>query len=270
MSTLVERVHALLIARGPLTTHALRDEFAQFSHIEITRAVNRLTRTGRASTNWVRGRPPRDGWTVRAIDGIPLRHRTELNEGGAPRLILEFLDLHDGRICAVTWALFRKHGVPRENSKNATKKLMQRGWIVLVDGGAMLTNAGREALEHARSRSDDAKGLDWAMAKYQVALDAIDKRAARSRLRQAARKRREIELAEKALAELAEDPLDGLDPAERIWQQVMGSARYQDIPAHLIRPLKVLRWTPPHETRSMTGSSGAMLAESRSAVGGSA
>jgi hypothetical protein len=267
MSTLVERIHALLIARGPLTTHALRNEFAQFSHIEITRAVNRLTRTSRASTNWVRGRPPPDGWTVRAIEGTPLRYRTELNEGGAPRLILEFLDLHDGRICSMTWTLFRKHGVPRENSKNATKKLMQRGWMVLMDGGAMLTSAGREALEHARGRSDDAKGLDWAMTKYQVARDALDKKAARSRLRQAARKRREIELAEKALAELTEDPMDDFDPAERIWQQLMGGARYQDIPAHLIRPLAVLRWTPPISARSLTGSSGAMLAESRSTIG---
>ena len=270
MSTLVERVHALLIERGPQTTHALRREFWNFEHIEIARAINRLTRTGRASTNWLRGRPPREGWTVRAIEGIPLRHRTELNEGGAPRLILEFLDLHEGRIDATTWALFRKHGVPRENSKNATKKLLQRGWMELANGGALLTSTGREALEHARNRSDDGKGLDWAMSKYQVARDALDKKTARSRLRQAARKRREIEVAEKAEREMAEDPLADMDPAERIWQQIMRGARFQDIPAHLIRPLPVLRWTPPIAARSLTGSSGAMLAESRSAVGTSA
>ena len=47
----------------------------------------------------------------------------------------------------------------------------------------------------------------------------------------------------------------------------MGGRRFEDIPAHMIRPLKVLRWTPRVEARSLTGSSGAMLAESRSSIG---
>jgi hypothetical protein len=63
------------------------------------------------------------------------------------------------------------------------------------------------------------------------------------------------------------DPEACVARAERLWPKLMRGRRYEDIPAHLIRPQRLLRWTPPLQERSMTGSSGAMLAENRSSEG---
>lgn len=47
---------------------------------------------------------------------------------------------------------------------------------------------------------------------------------------------------------------------ERRWAKAAGSLRYEDIPAHMIRPLRVWRPLPPDMT-SGTGSSMAMCAD---------
>lgn len=264
---LVERMLALLEDKGPQTTAQLRAAFPTLGPREISYAVNRLTKTGRATSNWHRGRPPIGGWTVTAVPGRPNRFRTELNEGCAPRLIMEFLDLHNGSVDATTWMIFRRHAISRLNAKNAMKNLVRRDWVRLDGDGCYMTDVGREALEHARSRSDEAKGLEWVMARYDVARGHHDDREARINAKQKARKDR-LARAVEAETSVDAEPEVELDRYEKRWVKLMGAARYQDIPAHMIRPLRLLRWTPPLQARSMTGSSGAMLAESRDATGG--
>ena len=164
----------------------------------------------------------------------------------------------------MTWDLFRKRGIGAVNSKSALKSLQRWGAVEKLPGGIGMTERGREALEMAREKNEEVRGLDEALERYKVARAAWDKRREAERARLLARKK-------PLPAELVDAPEpepDFSDIHEKRWAAAMKHWRFLDIPAHLIRPLPVLRWSPPLQARSMTGSSGAMLAESRSAQGG--
>jgi hypothetical protein len=253
-----------IVARlgGTATTLQVREQLAErgYSAESIGYAIHNLSRTGRVTTNWQRGRPPREGWTITRTG----KTRQPVNDHGTPRIVLEFLALRGGHIDSLTWDLFRKRGITAVNSKNALKSLMAWGAVEKLPGGIAMTDRGRDALEMAREKNEEVRGLDEVLERYRVARAAWDRRREVERARLLARRK-------PLPAELIDEPEpedDFGDIHEKRWAATMKGRRYEDIPAHLIRRLPVLRWSRRAPERSEVGNAAAMCAESRSAQGG--
>jgi hypothetical protein len=238
--TAIEQVtNALRVAGGRATTSDLCAALPQMDRGAILGSLAHLKRKRVVESNYVPTRPPECGWTYWFTSTRPVRgsrYRAAVS-AGFTRVICEWMDSQGGEASIEAWRAWIAGIQNRIRLNSAIHSLRKRGLAEWAHDRVALTPAGHKALTLGRK-----------VAPYPPQL-------------------RDFEDAEPVEAQPSTDPEQSVERAERLWPRLMGGRRFEDIPAHLIRPLQVLRWTPRVEARSLTGSSGAMLAESRSAVG---
>ena len=238
--TAIEQVtNALRAAGGRATTSDLCAALSHMDRAAVFGSLAHLKRRRIVDSNYFPTRPPETGWTYWFASMKPVRgsrYRAAVS-AGFTRVICEWMDAQGGEASIEAWREWASAISNRIRLNSAIHSLRKRGLAEWGDDRVALTPAGHKALALGRK-----------VAPYPPQLQDFEDGAP-------------------VKAQPSTDPELSVARAERLWPRLMAGKRFEDIPAHLIRPQQLLRWTPPISTRSMTGSSGAMLAESRSAVG---
>ena len=238
--TAIEQVtNALRAAGGRATTSDLCAALSHMDRAAVFGSLAHLKRRRIVDSNYVPTRPPEAGWTYWFASTRPVRgsrYRAAVS-AGFTRVVCEWMDAQGGEASIEAWRAWIAGIQNRVRLNSAIHSLRKRGLAKWDDDRVGLTPAGHKALALGRK-----------VAPYPPQL-------------------RDFEDGEPVEARPSTDPEESVERAERLWPRLMRGRRFEDIPSHLIRPLKVLRWTPPIEERSLTGSSGALLAESRSSIG---
>lgn len=240
--TAIEMVTAALRADGgKMQTDAICKAVPQLHRGAVLAALAHLKRKKLADSDYAPTRQPEQGWTYWLTDMVkqkrPRRTKGAITDGFT-RVLVEWLDAAGCSCTMHGWKDWTSQIEDRLRLHSAFHSLKKRNFVVVVGNRIVLTDEGRAALQAGRAAVPEAPPVE----KFD---------------------------ADPLMRQPSTDPMVSAAKAEKRWLALMRGRRFQDIPAHLIRPLQVLRWTPPIETRSMTGSSGAMLAENRSAHGGS-
>jgi len=238
--TAIEQVtNALRAAGGRVTTSDLCAALSHMDRAAVFGSLAHLKRRRIVDSNYVPTRPPETGWTYWFASMKPVRgsrYRAAVS-AGFTRVICEWMDAQGGQASIEAWREWASTISNRIRLNSAIHSLRKRGLAEWGDTRVALTPAGHKALALGRK-----------VAPYPPRLEDFDD-------------------ADATPTPSSTDPELSVARAERLWPRLMAGKRFEDIPAHLIRPQQLLRWTPPITTRSMTGSSGAMLAESRSSIG---
>jgi hypothetical protein len=239
--TAIEQVtNALRAAGGRATTSDLCAALSHMDRAAVFGSLAHLKRRRIVDSNYVPTRPPECGWTYWFASMKPVRgsrYRAAVS-AGFTRVICEWMDAQGGEASIEAWREWASTISNRIRLNSAIHSLRKRGLAEWGDDRVALTPAGHKALALGRK-----------VAPYPPRVEDFDD-------------------ADATPTPSSTDPELSVARAERLWPKLMRGRRYEDVPAHLIRPQRVLRWTPPLQERSMTGSSGAMLAETRDATGG--
>ena len=231
--------NALRTAGGRASTNRLCELLPGVDRGAILAALAHLKRKRIVDSNYMPTRPPEAGWDYWFVAMKPVRgsrFRAAVS-AGFTRVICEWLDTQGGHASIEAWREWVSTISNRIRLNSAIHSLRKRGLAEWGDNRVALTPAGQKALAFGRK-----------VAPFPPRME-------------------DFEDADATPTPPSTDPEQSVARAERLWPRLMAGRRFEDIPAHMIRPQQLLRWTPPIAARSLTGSSGAMLAESRSAVG---
>lgn len=238
--TAIEQVtNALRAAGGRATTSDLCAALSHMDRAAVFGSLAHLKRRRIVDSNFVPSRPPETGWTYWFSSMKPVRgsrYRAAVS-AGFTRVVCEWMDAQGGQASIEAWREWTSTISNRIRLNSAIHSLRKRGLAEWGDDRVALTPAGHKALALGRK-----------VAPYPPRVEDFDD-------------------ADATPTPSSTDPELSVARAERLWPRLLAGKRFEDIPAHLIRPQQLLRWTPPIEARSLTGSSGAMLAESRSSIG---
>jgi hypothetical protein len=233
--------NALRDAGGRANTATLCAALPHLDRATIHQSLAHLKRRCIIDSDYAPARTPEGGWTywfiarLTAVRGS--RYRAAVS-AGFTRVICEWLDAQGGEASIEAWREWSGNIANRIRLNSAIHSLRRRGLAEWGSKRVALTEGGKAALRTGRQVAPIAPRAE----------DFDD----------------EPEIRQK---QASTDPEVSIARAEKLWPKLLAGRRFEDIPAHLIRPLAVLRWTPPISARSLTGSSGAMLAESRSTIG---
>lgn len=230
--------NALRAAGGKASTTKLCELLPQTDRGVILAALAHLKRRAIVDSNFAPARIPDCGWTYwfsRAKRGS--RYKAAVSNGFT-RLVVEWLDARGGSATVTEWREWHRPIGDRIRLNSAIHSLRRRRLIEVGPIVIGLTDAGRAALAAGRKAVPMAPSLA------------------------------DFDPPEPPRALASTDPERSVERAERMWPRLLRGQRFGDIPAHMIRTQQLLRLSRPMEDRSLTGSSGAMLAESRSSVGG--
>jgi hypothetical protein len=240
--TAIERVsNALRAEGGRASTQRLCEVLLGMDKGLVLMALAHLKRRDLVDSDYSPRRRPPCGWTYWFSPAKKVHRGSRFKaavSNGYTRLIVEYLDSVGGEATVEAWLSWGAQITHRVRLHSGVHSLRRRGLIEVGETRVRLTDAGRQALALGRTVAPIAPTI----ADFEDIVEPETR---------------------------STDPEACVARAEKLWPKLMRGRRYEDIPAHLIRPQRLLRWTPPLVERSMTGSSGAMLAENRSSEGGS-
>jgi hypothetical protein len=239
--TAIERVsNALRAEGGRASTQRLCEVLPGMDRGLVLMALAHLKRRELVDSDYAPRKQPPCGWTYWFTPAKKVHRGSRFKaavSNGYTRLVVEYLDAAGGEAPIDAWLAWSAQITHRVRLHSGVHSLRRRGLIEVAKTYVRLTDTGRQALALGRTVAPIAPTI--------ADFEDIAEPETRST-----------------------DPEACVARAEKLWPKLMRGRRYEDIPAHLIRPQRVLRWTPPLQERSMTGSSGAMLAETRDATGG--
>jgi hypothetical protein len=232
--TAIERVsNALRAEGGRASTQRLCEMLPEMDKGLVLMALAHLKRRELVDSDYAPRKQPECGWTYWFTPAKKVHRGSRFKaavSSGYTRLVVEYLDSVGGEATVEAWLSWGAQITHRVRLHSGVHSLRRRGLIEIGKTRVRLTDAGRQALALGRTVAPIAPTI--------------------------------------ADFEDIAEPEACIARAEKLWPKLMRGRRFDDISAHMIRPQRLLRWTPPLVERSMTGSSAAMLTESRSAEGG--
>lgn len=240
--TAIARVITALQAEGgKASTQALCERLTGVDRGIVLMALAHLKRREIVDSDFVPSRKPDCGWTYwftpakRSHRGS--RFKAAISNGYT-RLVVEWIDAQGGEVSIEKWSAWSVQIEHRIRLHSAVHSLRRRNLIALDAKHIKLTDQGRQALTLGRSVVPIAPTLEDFQTNFDFEVRA------------------------------STDPEVSIARAERLWPRLLQGRRFEDVPAHLIRKVPVLRMPTPLSSHSVTGNAGAMCADWVSARGG--